>query len=293
MGTTLAMRGGRILEVWEYGDSGGHPAFFFHGLIGSHHQASYIAEQANRLGLRIIAPNRPGVGRSDFVTRKNALDVVPDVEDIAEAFGLGEFSVIGISGGTPYALATLLRLGQRVRTATVISGMGPMQLPRALRGMDRRRRMFLEVGSRSPHLTRRMFRNEADRFKTDPERFLDRLIATWSRPDRALFQRRSVFELFLKDLHEVFTQGVGAEGLAQELAIYRNYGFSLRELSRNRPITLWHGLADTIVPPAMAWAMTQALPSCEAHLVLGGHFVAVEVADQIIARLRQSLDALS
>jgi pimeloyl-ACP methyl ester carboxylesterase len=42
----------------------------------------------------------------------------PDVEDIANALRLGDFSVIGISGGTPYALATLSRLGGRVRTAT-------------------------------------------------------------------------------------------------------------------------------------------------------------------------------
>src|SRR4051794_32965064 len=47
------------------------PRFFFHGLIGSHHQASYIAEPARENGLQIIAPNRPGVGRSDFVERKS------------------------------------------------------------------------------------------------------------------------------------------------------------------------------------------------------------------------------
>src|SRR3954463_10643413 len=106
MDDTLAMRDGRRLEVREYGDPGGHPVVFFHGLIGSHHQASYIDGQAGRHGLRIIEPNRPGVGKAEFVERKAPLEVVPDVEDIAEALKLGEFSVIGISGGTPYALAT-------------------------------------------------------------------------------------------------------------------------------------------------------------------------------------------
>jgi surfactin synthase thioesterase subunit len=82
---------------------------------------------------------------------------------------------------------------------------------------------------------------------------------------------------------------VGAEGLAQELGVYRNYGFALRELPRDKPITLWQGLQDTIVPAAMAWAMTQHLPSCEAHFVRGGHFVAVDIAESIIARLGQHL----
>src|SRR4051812_23549228 len=106
MSKLFVMRTGRALEVQEYGDPTGHPAFFFHGLIGSHHQASYIAEQARENGLRIIAPNRPGVGRSEFVDRKSPLEAIADVEDVAAALGLGQFSVIGISGGTPYALAS-------------------------------------------------------------------------------------------------------------------------------------------------------------------------------------------
>jgi pimeloyl-ACP methyl ester carboxylesterase len=286
---TIRLRSGRSLEVQEYGDPGGHPAVFFHGLIGSHHQASYISEQAQQAGLRIIAPNRPGVGGSGFVRRKSPLEAVPDVEDLVEALGLSGFSVIGISGGTPYALATLYRLGPRVRTATVISGMGPVALRGALRGMDRRRRWFLRAGSRFPRLAQGAFQKVAERFKADPERFLNRLVATWSAPDQVLFQRRPIFELFLKDLHEVFTRGVGAEGLAQELGIYGHYGFSLRALPGDTPVMLWQGLSDTIVPAAMAWTMAQHLPNCEAHFVPGGHFVAVDIAELIIARLGQHL----
>jgi pimeloyl-ACP methyl ester carboxylesterase len=156
--------------------------------------------------------------------------------------------------------------------------------------MDRRRRLFLRVGSRYPHLARRAFQRAAARFQADPERFLNRLMATWSPPDQSVFRRRQVFELFLRDLHQVFTEGVGAEGLAQELTIYRHHGFSLRALPPDRRVTLWHGLSDTIVPPAMAWALAQSVPNCEAHFVPGGHFVAVDVAGQIIARLTEQLD---
>ena len=291
MANTLQLRSGRSLEFREYGASGGHPIIFFHGLIGSHHQASYIDDQARRHALRIIAPNRPGVGKSAFVRRRSALEAVADVEDLAATLGIGEFSVIGISGGTPYALAVLLRLGARVRTATIISGMGPMHLPGGLLGMDRRRRVFLSIGARYPHLARRMFQQAAERFNSGPTRLLDRLIATWSRPDRQLFRRTDIYELFLRDLEAVFSQPHAAEGLAQELTIYRNYGFAPRDLPADRRVVLWHGLGDTIVPPSMAWAMARTLPSCEAHLVPGGHFVAVEVADAIITRLRQQLDA--
>ncbi len=141
----ITTRTGRLLEVREYGDPAGHPALFFHGLIGSHHQASYIAEQAMQHDLRIIAPNRPGVGKSEFVERKSALEAVPDIEDLTAALQIDQFSVIGISGGTPYALACLHRLGPRIRTTTVISGMGPLRLSGALQGMDRPRRLAMEI----------------------------------------------------------------------------------------------------------------------------------------------------
>lgn len=285
----LVLRDGRPLEVREYGDPGGHPAFFFHGLLGSYQQASYVSEQARRLGLRIIAPNRPGVGRSEFVARKSALEAVPDVEDLTRILGIGEFSVIGISGGTPYALGVLYRLGERVRTVTVISGMGPSHLPGALRGMDARRRLILAAGSRSTRLAREVFRRAGRRFHVHPERFLERLVKTWAAADQALFDRREVFELFLEDIRLVFANPEGAEGMAQELRLYRTYGFPLDRLPAGRRVTLWHGLTDNIVPPAMAWKMVQALPDAEAHILPGGHFMAIEAADLIVNRLVQQL----
>ena len=286
----LTLRVGRRLEVREYGDPSGHPAFFFHGMIGSHHQASFIAEQARRRGLRIVAPNRPGVGRSEFVARKTPLEAVDDVEDVARALGLEQFSLIGISGGTPYVLAALLKLGPRVRTATILSGMGPLGLPGALRGMRRSHRVGVEVGSRSPGLALRQFREWATRFREDPSRFLDRFIAGSCRPDRVLFRGRALYETFLRDMHEVFEAGQGPESLAQELRLYRNYGFSLADLPEDRCVTLWQGLDDDVVPPSMAHAMLRRLPNREGHFVPGGHFVAASIADRIIARLVEQLE---
>jgi pimeloyl-ACP methyl ester carboxylesterase len=290
MSNLVLMRSGRRLEVQEYGNPAGLPAFFFHGLIGSHHQASYIAEQAREHGLRIIAPNRPGVGKSEFTERKSPLEAVADVEDVAAALRLERFSVIGISGGTPYALASLYRLRDRIRSVTIISGMGPTRLPGALRGMDRTRRLALELGSRYPHLARQESRKWSDRFNAQPRAFLDRLIATWPPADQDLFSRKDVYELFLLDLHQVFTEGRGPETFAQDLLLYRNYGFSLGDLPANPCVTLWHGLDDIIVPPAMAWNLTQALPHCEAHFVPGGHFVAIAISGRIVERMKQQLD---
>jgi pimeloyl-ACP methyl ester carboxylesterase len=286
----LTLRDGRRLEVRQYGDPSGHPAFFFHGMIGSYHQASFIADEAARRGLRIIAPNRPGVVRSEFVARKTPLEVVEDVEDMATAFRLDRFSLIGISGGTPYVLATLRRLSERVRTATIMSGMGPIGLPGGLQGMRRSHRMGLEVGSRFPGLALRNFCEWAARFRANPTRFLDGFVAGSCQADRVLFRGRALYETFLQDMHQVFEATQGPESLAQELGLYRNHGFALEDLPDDRCVTLWQGLDDDVVPPSMAFAMLQRLPNREGHFVPGGHFVAASIADRVIARLVEQLE---
>ncbi len=215
---------------------------------------------------------------------------MPDIEDLTEELQIDRFSVIGISGGAPYALACLYGLGSRIRTATVISGMGPMRLSGALQGMDRQRRLALEIGSRYPNLAKRESRRWGERFRANPTSFLNRLIATWPAADKELFGRKEIFDLFLRDLQQVFIDGNGPETFAQELRLYRNYGFSPADLPRDSYVTMWQGLEDIIVPPAMTWKMAQVLPRCEAHFVPGGHFVAITIADQIIARLRQHLN---
>jgi len=198
--------------------------------------------------------------------------------------------VIGISGGTPYALAVLHRLGDRVETTTILSGMGPARLRGSLRGMDRRRRLFFELGSRAPWLARRALDRAGARFRADPRRFLKALVRTWSIPDQRLFEREDVFDLFLKDLEQVFIQGNGGIGMAQELRLYRDFGFRLRSLPADKRVTLWQGLDDTIVPPEMAWRMVQALPNREARFIPGGHFVAIDIAEVVTDRIRERLD---
>ena len=157
--------------------------------------------------------------------------------------------------------------------------------------MDTRRRLILAAGSRYPQLARKAFRIAEKRFHDHPKRFLERLVKTWSPPDQELFRRAEVFDLFLKDIEQVFANDKGPEGLAQELTLYRNLGFSLGELSAHRRVTFWHGLTDNIVPPAMAWKMAQAVPDAEAHFLPGGHFMAIDAAGLIVARLGQQLEA--
>jgi pimeloyl-ACP methyl ester carboxylesterase len=286
----LRLRDRRLLEFALYGHPGGVPAFFFHGFIGSHHQAYLAREAAERHGLWLIAPNRPGVGRSTPRPRRCIADGVGDVAELASALGVERFVVLGASGGGPYALACLARLPQRVRLAAILSGLGPVGEPGVLARMNPFARRALQAGRHLPLLVRCFFAARARLFRRDPEAFLAQIVCRWSRSDQELLARPALRQMFLSDLREVLLHGQGAEGMAQELGLYFRWGFRLSEVPPGRKVLFWHGTGDRLVPPFMACYMASRLPGAEVELRPGGHFMAIEHADEVIRRARALLD---
>jgi pimeloyl-ACP methyl ester carboxylesterase len=151
-------------------------------------------------------------------------------------------------------------------------------------------RVAFELGARNPALARRVFRRWQDGFRGDPDRFLKRFIAKLVPADRALFRGEALSSLFMQDLRQVFIDGDGPESLANELVVFRAFRVDPARLPADRRVMVWHGLDDDLVPPSMAYAFARRLPNCEAHLVPGGHFVAIEVADQVLRRLQEVLE---
>jgi len=79
----LALPDGRSLAYAEFGDPDGRPVLFFHATPG----------------VRLIAPDRPGVGRSTPQPHRRLLDWPDDVRHLADALGLERFAVVGFSNG--------------------------------------------------------------------------------------------------------------------------------------------------------------------------------------------------
>ena len=64
--SSISLPDGRKLAYSEYGDRHGKPVIYFHGFPGSRVEGLLMDAAAKWLGLRIVAPDRPGFGRSDF-----------------------------------------------------------------------------------------------------------------------------------------------------------------------------------------------------------------------------------
>lgn len=281
---SIRLPDGRALSYLEVGDPQGAPVLLLHGSPGSRLDGAMIdAAAAGGLRARLIVPDRPGFGGSDFQPGRTLRDWPADVRALAEALGLGRFAVIGFSGGGPYAAACAHDLAERVSGVAMVSAIAPMDAPGVTAGMGVGRHLFGLAG-RAPWLVEAMLALVGRRLRAAPERTMPRLVATLAAPDRALLRARpDVLRAFTGSMREAFRQG--ARGAVYDLALCgRPWGFSLADI--RLPVDVWQGEADTNVPPAMGRFLARMLPRARGHFFPGeGHLMVVSHVQAIVGAL--------
>src|SRR5205823_1058038 len=120
---TFALASGRTLAYTDEGDSGAPALVFHHGFM-----ACRLTGRPSPAA-RVITVDRPGIGASDADATRTVVGWVDDVTRLADHLELEEFSVLGHSGGSPYALACAWRLPERVRALGVACGFAPFDRP--------------------------------------------------------------------------------------------------------------------------------------------------------------------
>ena len=136
------MSDGRRLGYALYGDRAGVPVFYFHGWPGSRLEAAALSDPAAKVGVHVIAVDRPGMGRSDHQTSRRLRDWPRDVAALADQLGIDRFRVVGFSGGGPYSLACAALLPHRVIAAGHVSGRAPRRPGQPMSGQRAVRATF-------------------------------------------------------------------------------------------------------------------------------------------------------
>src|SRR5207237_4830051 len=111
----------------EYGSPAGQPIIYCHGVPSSRVEGDLIvnASTAAALGVRVVVPDRPGVGRSDYLPGRRIVDWPDDVLDLTNALGLERFAVLGSSGGAPYAAVCGALIPERIRALGLLGAKPP------------------------------------------------------------------------------------------------------------------------------------------------------------------------
>ena len=279
----LRLSDGRRLGYAEYGDRQGAPVLFFHGTPGSRRVARCADRAAGRRGIRLIAPDRPGFGLSDFQVGRTLGAWPADVLELADALGIDRFAVAGVSGGGPYVAACAWRLAGRLTQAGIVSGVGPLDDPALAAELSRSYRAGFAVVRRLPAAARMALGLGALGLRRAPGCVLASLAASLPEVDRAIFRRARVRALLLDDAREALRQGTHA--MIQELVLFsRPWEVPLGQI--RTPIRLWHGEADAQVPVALARHLAAALPDCRASFIpSAGHLWVLDHLDEVLAAL--------
>ena len=255
----------------EAGAADGHPVLHLHGTPGSRLEVGIPAARraAEDLGVRLIAPDRPGVGLSPF--RRFSLREYPQlVRGFADALGLGRFAVTGVSSGGKYACACAWALPERVTRAVLASSTCSFDLPGARATWSGDDRLVYTLAGRAPWLLRLMFAKFTHDIRRDPAAVFS-MMTDLGPADQDILGREDFRRAFAANAAEAFRQG--SRGPAHDYTLEaRPWGVPLDQIQV--PVEIWHGEDDRLVSPQQGRILAAALPGAVTHFVPGeGHLL--------------------
>jgi len=242
-------RDGRTIAYATYGDPNGRPVVFCHGTPGSRLLGRLLDTPATRRGVRLVAPDRPGIGESDDADR--GIDDWPDdVAALLAHIDAEAAGVLGFSGGSPFALACH-RL-DAVEGVTLVSGTGPPDVAEtggAQRAMGALARYAPWLCSPLVRLQRTVLA------RRPPAAALDLVAGT--APDIEGLSTDEITELVKADLLAATARGPA--GVVREFGLLaRPWPFDLASVSV--PVTVFQGQRDGNVAPSTGEALARRLP---------------------------------
>jgi pimeloyl-ACP methyl ester carboxylesterase len=278
--TVLRLDDGRLLAYAEYGDPSGTPVFGFHGTPGSRRQVGLLDAAAARLGIRLIAPERPGYGFSDYVPGRRLTDWPRDVLEIAAALGLERFGVFGVSGGGPHAAVCAHQLGARLLGAAIVCGIAPTLRNQDAEGMMPMNRLLTRLARRSQYLIWPIFALLGLLMRHFGEAMFPRFVKSLPEPDQRAFEQPELRAEFIDEQRRASRSA--AMAAAQDFALFtRPWGFRLEDIAG--PVHVFFGELDVNVPAAHGRMQADRIPNAKVHYFRNeAHLLFVAHADEIL-----------
>ena len=248
--------------------------FYSHGFPACRLEASIAHGVARDLGITVVALDRPGFGGSDWYGERRIEDWSDDVRLVADALGVSTFGVLGVSGGTPTAVAAAALLSDRVSQLAVVSGVGPMHEPGALEGMHWVNKGLLRAGQHFGGLGQLAVGAIAVLWRTVPGAAEVWFSSVLPAADRPIVTRAEVGVVLARNVKESLRPGV--RGVMTEFSLLLSDWRGLPP-KVTVPTTIWHGDEDTYVPISMAKILHKMIPQSRFEQVKGGgHFMIVD-----------------
>lgn len=281
----LTLQSGRKICFADYGDPEGIALMYFHGWPSSRLQGLALHELCVKKGIRLIAPDRPGVGKSDLQPKRKLKDWPMDVEELADHLGWGDYSLMGVSGGGPYAVAVAAAFPNRIKKAAVVCGAPPLE-----RFPDRSEMMWpyralMRVRPYAPFLIPGILRMShwISQYPVD-EPPMSWVMKWTSDADREAMAE-SDFDLVTRSFREGVSAGTA--GVQVDGDVYTSdWEIDFEKIAV--PIEFWHGEEDKNIPFSMVKEYASWIPNSKMHSFPGeGHYsIIARSPEEVLENLR-------
>lgn len=259
---TVRTNAGTRLAYATYGDPDGTPLVFFHGTPGSRLLGRLLDDPAADAGVHVVAPDRPGYGRSELPSDHDLSAAGPLTSALADAVDAETVAVAGFSGGGAYALAAAATIPDRVRSVDLVAAAVP---PSFVAEQPPVQRTLGWLARTTPTLLAAVFRAQDALARVRP----GVVAAQYTAESSPVDVPEQVERLVAADYREALTDGIG--GTAADLQ-FLSSGWGVPVETASRPARFWHGDADTNAPLDGARELAEALPRAEVTTFEGhGH----------------------
>ena len=276
----------RKLGFAEYGDKNGFPIVYCHGSQSSRLEMHYDLSFALTHHLRIITIDRPGHGISDFNPSGSILGFAQDVIQLMNHLAIQSFSVVGMSAGSPFALALAYSFPERIISTSIISGFAPFNTE-SKKYLSKEIKIMLGLAKSMPFLLRWMLKIQKKQLAKNPKKALAGFLKIMSFPDQEVLKNEFVMEIIEAMFKEAFRNG--SEGVAYEISrlLVRDWGFELKDIAI--PVSFWQGKEDNNVPYQWAEKMHNTIPNSNLNLIeKEGHLIIFQHAEEIFSEIKQN-----
>ena len=260
---------GRSVSYVQYGQPDGFPIINAHGGLACRLDVAAADAVATAAGIRLISPDRPGVGRSDPQPGRTVDDWARDVAGLLDLIDVDRFAVMGWSMGGQYAAAVGYALPKRVTRVAIIAGALPLTEPGVFDELPAMDRTLTRVSQRAPWLAAQWFRIMGVAAGAAPTLY-GRLAARELGPDDAAVIHDEGFPAFARMTREALRQPAGA--VEEYRAWMRPWGFAPEELTV--AVDVWAGKGDQLVDESWPHRLASRIPNATLNIRDGGHFMA-------------------
>jgi pimeloyl-ACP methyl ester carboxylesterase len=276
----------RPIGYREYGAADGMPVLALHGTPGSRLKYARAEDAAHTMGLRLICPDRWGYGLTMPPARPALAGYAEDMERFADGLALETLSVIGISGGGPFAAALAARLGGRVKALALVSPVGPIAGTPAAWRLDPLHALCFRALPPLPGVISLAFRAFRRLLEREDGAALRVAMVRAAAADKALLRDEALREALVRMFRAGLAPGVRGPVIDMEL-FSRPWEFEAGGIVAET--RLWLGTADKSVPHAPVQLLAGRVPRSELVELAGeGHFWIVRNWLQVLAWLAEA-----